>query len=399
MKLTTDQLEVINKYIDPSIIDRAKLVQYLEKHALIKKDVFRQCSLLGKKWSMDDEAYCGFLDHDSAFQPTSRKVFIRRIPILFHCPMRNDQKGHRSGLWHILPSAADEVDPDALEALYLDLEYMFYDLGLSMECICGYSLEQVFRRITYKKNKRPGSLFEISTPVDDEMFGIRGEMKHEELFQMWRHYLHLCADLGWTDYTPERFITKYNLALEAAGLEPIIYRPLLQYGVYYFTRKGTSFICKGHFPCDDEGKPILRWTGIRVENPKAIRFNGVLSRAGTLEIELQADTTIYFWGEDNFFDDDDPAEPDDEWHQIYAGPLNMEFDYESLKFFRKQRGMTQKEVADAIGANVRTYQKWESGDSTPDGHYLLRIMNWLDIQDVQDIISYTSPQTAKGGTT
>lgn len=56
MKLTTDQLEVINKYIDPTIIDRTKLIQYLEKHALIKKDVFRQCSLLGKKWSMDDEA-------------------------------------------------------------------------------------------------------------------------------------------------------------------------------------------------------------------------------------------------------------------------------------------------------------------------------------------------------
>ena len=70
----------------------------------------------------------------------------------------------------------------------------------------------------------------------------------------------------------------------------------------------------------------------------------------------------------------------------------------NIKKLRMQRGMTQKDVADAIGANVRTYQKWESGDSTPDGHYLLRIMNWLDIQDVQDIISYTSPQTAKGGT-
>lgn len=172
MKLTTDQLEVINKYIDPAIIDRAKLIQYLEKHVLIKKDVFRQCSLLGKKWSMEDEAYCGLLDHDPAFQPINRKVFFRRIPILFHCPMRNDQKGHRSGLWYILPSAADEVNPDALETLYLDLEFMFYDLGLSMECICGYSLEQVFRRLTYKKNKRPGSLFEISTPVDDEMFGM-----------------------------------------------------------------------------------------------------------------------------------------------------------------------------------------------------------------------------------
>lgn len=32
MKLTSDQLEVIHKYIDPTIIDRDKLIQYLEKH-------------------------------------------------------------------------------------------------------------------------------------------------------------------------------------------------------------------------------------------------------------------------------------------------------------------------------------------------------------------------------
>lgn len=391
MKLTGEQLEIIEKNIDPTIIDRAKLIQYLEKHAVIKKDVFRRCSLLGDTWSMEDEAYCGFLDHDTAFQPVSREIFIRRIPILFYCPLRSNQKGHHSGLWHILPSAADKVDPEALEELYLDLEFMFYGLGLSMECICGYSLEQVFRRMTRKKNKKPGAMFEVSPAADDEMFGVQGEMNHRELFQMWRHYLHLCCDLGWTDYTPERFITKYNLALEAAGFDPIIYRPLLQYGVYYFTRRGTRFICKGHVPCDDDGNPILKWIGVRVDNPKSIRFNGAFSRAGTLDIELLPNTSIFFWGEDNFFDSEDPTEPDDEWHQIYAGPLNMEFNYQALKAYRKAAGMTQKEVADAVGANVRTYQKWESKESVPDGHYLLRIMNWLQIEDVQDLIIYADP--------
>lgn len=387
MKLTPDQIAIIDQHINPSLIDKTKLIQYLEKHALIKKDVFRRCSLLGDKWSLENEAYCDFLDHDTAFQPLNRKDFIRRIPILFHCPMRNDKKGHRSGLWYILPSAADDVDPTALEALYLDIEFMHFELGLTMECICSYSLEQVFRRLEYKKNKRPGSLLDIS----HEMLGIQGEMRHREVFQMWRHYLRLCKVLGWTDYTPQRFITKYNLALEAAGYKPIIYRPLVQYGMYYFVRDGARFICKGHFPCDDAGNPILKWTGIRVDNPKSIRFNGMLSRAGILEIELKPNTTIYFWGEDNFFDDENPQELDNEWHQIYAGPQNMEFDYVALRAFRKQRGMTQKEVADAVDANVRTYQKWESGESTPDGHYLLRIMNWLDIGDVQDLIHYTTP--------
>jgi transcriptional regulator with XRE-family HTH domain len=67
----------------------------------------------------------------------------------------------------------------------------------------------------------------------------------------------------------------------------------------------------------------------------------------------------------------------------------MEFDYEILKINRKRLKYTQKDVADAIGATVRTYQKWENGETTPDGHYLLRLLNWLDIRDIQDVVRYT----------
>ena len=45
-------------------------------------------------------------------------------------------------------------------------------------------------------------------------------------------------------------------------------------------------------------------------------------------------------------------------------------------------------MADAVEANIRTYQKWENGETKPDGYYLLRILNWLDIPDVNDIITY-----------
>jgi len=67
----------------------------------------------------------------------------------------------------------------------------------------------------------------------------------------------------------------------------------------------------------------------------------------------------------------------------------MEFDHETLKISRKRLKYTQQEVANAIGATVRTYQKWENGETIPDGHYLLRLLNWLDIRDVQDVVRYT----------
>lgn len=79
----------------------------------------------------------------------------------------------------------------------------------------------------------------------------------------------------------------------------------------------------------------------------------------------------------------------DNWYQIYAGPPNMQFDYTAIRNARERLKFTQKQVAEAIGASVRTYQKWESGETIPDGHYLLRILNWLDLPDVQYVTRYT----------
>jgi len=36
-----------------------------------------------------------------------------------------------------------------------------------------------------------------------------------------------------------------------------------------------------------------------------------------------------------------------------------------LRTFRKQRGLTQQKVADALGITVRAYQYYETGDRTP----------------------------------
>ena len=142
-------------------------------------------------------------------------------------------------------------------------------------------------------------------------------------------------------------------------------------------------ICQGNFPCDKNGMPILRWTSLKIKNPADISFSAQKSRAGELRIQLGPLTTIHSL---------EPSGAEEniswEWVQVYAGPQTMLFDQEALKEFRVSNGMTQKAVADAIGASVRTYQKWEKGETTPDGHYLLRIMNWLNIDSVQQLTSY-----------
>ena len=76
------------------------------------------------------------------------------------------------------------------------------------------------------------------------------------------------------------------------------------------------------------------------------------------------------------------------WRQIYAGPQTMEFNHNALKQARIEHKLKQSDVALAIGTSVRTYQKWESGETIPDGHNLLRLMNWLNISDPQELIIY-----------
>ena len=183
---------------------------------------------------------------------------------------------------------------------------------------------------------------------------------------------------------PARFITAYNEALVKSGLPPIIYYPIKKYGTAY-TKDVNAIVCEGHFPCDSQGNPILKWTSILAKHPAGISFTGEKSQCGELRINLSPKTIVYAL-------DDEPAEDKEPVRmQLYAGPQTMEFDNDALREFRHERNMTQSQVAEAIGTSVRTYQKWEGGETTPDGHYLLRLMNWLDISSVQSLVKYIDP--------
>ena len=64
----------------------------------------------------------------------------------------------------------------------------------------------------------------------------------------------------------------------------------------------------------------------------------------------------------------------------------MSFNSETLKYYRNRLNLTQQELANAIGVQLRTYQKWEKGDTIPDGYNLIRLMNYLNIDSVQEFV-------------
>jgi transcriptional regulator with XRE-family HTH domain len=61
---------------------------------------------------------------------------------------------------------------------------------------------------------------------------------------------------------------------------------------------------------------------------------------------------------------------------------------EELKKLRKLKGLTQKECAELICVNIRTYRRWESGESNPPTSAL---MVFYGIEP----ISSDQPQQAK----
>jgi DNA-binding transcriptional regulator YiaG len=339
--------EIIVEYVDEHYFDREKLEKYLSVHMIVGSEVFEYC--------MTDKMRSGYykdsewLNNDKAFRPLETSRFIMRIPFYFYIP-----RDEKIGSLRTLLTAADIGDPDFdPEYLYDMLEYMFYKQKLPLEVIFEYVIDQTQHVMQF------------------------------DVFRQWNHYLHLCEDLGIQDPTPERFITRYNEVLEQCSLPPVIYEIKKLYTNDYYLRMGSRMKFGGIFPCDENGMPIMKWIGLRVSNAGNITCTCEKSGWGDLSVELKPDTVIDARNIDN------KNQKDDIWYQIYVGPQKMEFDYEAIRSARIRLKYTQKQVAEAIGASVRTYQKWESGETMPDGYHLLRILNWLDLPDVQYVIKYT----------
>ena len=390
MRLSAEQVSFIDKYVHSDKTDKTKLISYLERNRIVNQDIFSYCSIKTHNRYLTEPTRNYVLTSGDGFRSISRETFLRRIPFYFYLTRNPITHMPFSPLSSILPNIRDSSTyPEELEALYNDLEFMFYDLGLQLDTIFGYIPDQI--RTSSQMQQKIYNTLLLSKDVKYTMFDLETGYSHKPLFPRWRHYLRLCQQLGWTDYTPDRFLAKYNYALEATGLNPIIYAPLLRLDKQYYSKTGQTFSFIGHFPCEDDGTPILRWTCIKAVNPGSVSFSDERSGCGELIINASPETVIYTRGLP-YHDDSSPSEviPSEscEWKQIYAGPRHMFFNHHVLKQLRLSKGMTQQDVALAIDASVRTYQKWEAGETTPDCQNLIRIMNWLDIPNIQHLISY-----------
>ena len=67
-----------------------------------------------------------------------------------------------------------------------------------------------------------------------------------------------------------------------------------------------------------------------------------------------------------------------------------------IKKYRNELGLSQEELADAVGTTERNYQRWEAGDVEPGAHFLVRLLIVLEIEDRQ-IINPTHEMVIEDG--
>ena len=352
--LTDNQITTIKTYVNDEYFDTEKLIKYLNLHDVVGNEIFDYVDRKNRNLNRK-EAHDSSLDDENGYIPVDVDTFVRRIPFYFYA-WDGTINTYGETIGDVLRSKWREIKTGemSLEEIYTALEYLFYEKKISLYDIFNYNTGQT-------------------------------GLVTEEYFFNWIEYIHFCEQLEWTDIMPDNFIVAYNLAREELGLKPIIFIP--EWDMYMekpYQRYNATLEFEGVFPCDENGNPIMRWIGLKVLNAGKITGGSEKAKHGHLIIEIKPDTVVYY---KDTFDDGEEF-----WNQVYAGPLTMDFDYKVLKTRREAMGYSQTAVAEAVGTNLRTYQKWEYGETQPNCYFLLRLMNWLDIPNIQDAILFDIPE-------
>ena len=336
-----------NRYIAATVnrdnFNVNELTIYLNCHKVVDKDVFEKATF---KIKPDDPSRVANFN-ELPFTPIPVKTFLRRLPFYFYVAEETMD----------IPLTASGFITAAVLNLMRD------GGGTDVES----AAETVYEAIEDVLNN-----YDISVEQLFDYFDLTKGCVHPVNFMDWYEYLSLCKGNSEANYFPEAFFYTYNMARENAGMEPIVF------DLKGYMRSNNTITMTGVFPVDPEGNPVMRWIGIILKNPGKItcgpRYRG--KEAITMEIGLTPKTELYAR---NMFKT--PDQKKNLWYRLYAGPLTMEFDPDVLKKYRTEMKMTQREVAEAVGTTLRTYQNWEAGVTIPGSLYLLRLMNWLDIPD------------------
>ena len=382
-KITIEQENIVMKHVNPNLFNLELIISYLNDNDAIEKDIFTTCLTAKGKQTVRFT----FLNE---YVPVNRDTFIKRIPIYFYGVKNLDENAEQYDIGDLFESyknylKAYELDEDDNEdfPFFIDDEKRY----------SGVDYETLYQMLESTYNY-------YGIPLDktlDYLIQQVGELDFE-ILNYWFKYIELVENLNEGNVFPKNILYSLNVELEKHGYETIIHLPL-DYKLMDATSNGRKLLLRGRFPFDENNNLKIEWVGLWFENINSIklrtrkalsnnriplfiknRLEAVLE--SQIAIDLNNESLVYIAKHEIDEEDVDSIL----WEQIYCGAKITEFDFTVIPNKRESLGLSQKEVAEKLEISLRTYQRIEVGEATPDGLNLIKIMNYLGIDSYEEFI-------------
>ena len=378
--LTAEQENMVRKYVDPKTFDVEGMIDHLRKNETIGFDIFTSNNV-GEKVGYT------FL---RSYKPVSRSVFIRRLPIYFFDLMRKSGVPSITELFEDFIDFKYPVDPSKQPPIVIRGDGERFTADMDLESV--YVLLEKL-------------IYEYRIPLDLTLSYIGrsfGRPLHFKQFYHWMSYLDLLDKLDETNVFPESLYYSLNMEYKRTGKPArfVLKERYLRRPYYDNERKAHIFSVAGYFPIDPDGNVVMDWTGLWLEDVGEIKvvrsdqttlddFESFMMHANdgsamvTLEIPVNPDSRVFAL----YHDKDSSGKYRNRWKQIYSGSRVSQFTFNPIVQRREQLKLSQKEVAELADINLRSYQRIEKGESTPDALNLIELMSILEMRDIESFIS------------
>lgn len=366
--LTQEQELIIRRNVDTRYFDVDKIIEYLKEHETVSFEIFIKCCKKKVSYS--------FL---RCFKPINRNIFINRLEIYFYDIKDNDNGNDMTSYFAEYVNHAyfnDEEDP------------RYYGEPVFKE---EYDLEPAYQLLdkVIVKYKIP------LVKVFEYLKTYFGESIDYRKFNQWVSYIELLDEPNENNVFPSNFYYAINSELVKRGQNPrlVLVTTTSQKPTFDNETKSQYFSITGYFPKDADGKLILEWIGVWfekideitvVDEPSMIDeedffFFHNFSGEGAVKVQFKVnpDSRIFILRRIKESD----GLYHNVWKQVFAGSKVTRFTFKPIINAREKLKLSQKEVADLADINLRSYQRMEAGESTPDALALISLMSALEISN------------------
>ena len=351
-------IDIIRSSVDEKVFNVHDLVNYIENHDVITKEIFYIMGIYDN-FKKDQSRY--YLNY---YQDLPRNIFIQRIPIYFYdynhykkeCTIKEFFESYFERVY-------EGNDYDNIENIMWKLEKMLHYYEITLDEIFRYLINQ-------------GGIENLCYT-----------------FEKWFEYLELIGR-NKEIYRPQNILTGLNNELRIRkGLEYIYSPEIIRIEKYY---NYVSII--GLFPTDNDGTIIFDWVGIwrinTLEMSSLTRNHYSVVRSqrrlvkqnqpimiNEVRIEVNDDSEIFILKDEYQNGISMPV-----WYSIYTGLNKLEFDYTLISYYREQQRINQKVMCYDLNISLRTFQRFEAGETRPDALDFIKIMEYLNIRDYKKFI-------------